>query len=379
MNFNLNEKQQNTKIEIKNFVKKHVIPYAGEFDRKQEIPRSLIKRIGQQKFLGAILPPKYGGLNWDMIRFGILNEEFGKGCSSVRSLFTVHGMCSYAILRWGTEEQRDRWLSKLAEGKLIGAFALSEPDVGSDAKSIKTKLILDDETYILNGSKKWITFGQIADILLVIAQIEGQPIALIAEKNQEGISIEPITDLLGTRAAMLSNIHFKNCKIPKTNIIGGPGFGFSAVALSALDIGRYSVAAGSVGIAQACLEASVMYANQRKQFEVLISENQLIRKILADMDTNTKAARFLYYYAGFLLDNNSDKATEEVMRAKYFAGKKVNDIARHALQIHGGNGCSKEYPIERYFRDAKIMEIIEGTNQMLQVVLGKKTSDFLRN
>ena len=373
MNFGFTESQSAVKEEVRSFTREHVAPFADEFDLKQKISDELIRRIGRLKYLGAILPKDYRGLNWDMVSYGILNEEIGKGCSSVRSLFTVHGMCSYAIMRWGTDYQKEKWLPKLATGELIGAFALSEPDVGSDAKSIRTQAKVQGDDYVLNGKKKWITFGQIADLFLVIAQINEKPIALIVENYRPGFSQEPITDLLGTRGSMLSTIFFKNCRIPGENLIGGPGFGFSAVALSALDIGRFSVACGSVGIAQACCDASVLYANERKQFGTTISGNQLIRRLLADMDTKTRAARLLCFNAAYMIDSNSQKASKEIMRAKYFAGKIANDVARDAVQIHGANGCSREYPVERYFRDAKIMEIIEGANQMLQIVLGKES------
>lgn len=371
MNFDFTDQQLEAQEAIRSFTQAHIAPAAGQIDREQKVPAGLIKTVAEQKYLGSFLPKVYGGLEWDMATYGILNEEIGKGCSSVRSLLTVHGMCSYSIMRWGTDEQKDNWLPKLAAGELIGAFALTEPDVGSDAKSIQLSVTEQGGGYVLNGIKQWITFGQIADLFLVIGQLDSKPVAFIVERDRPGLRTEPIRDILGTRGSMLSTVFFENCEVPASNMLAGVGFGFSAIALSALNVGRYSVATGSVGIAQACLEASIAYANERHQFGGPIGKNQLIRRLLTDMDTNTCAARFFCQKAGYLMDIESIKASSEIMKAKYFAGKIVSDVARDAVQIHGGNGCSQNYPVERLFRDAKIMEIIEGTNQMLQLVIGK--------
>ena len=261
-------------------------------------------------------------------------------------------------------------MPQLATGKKLGAFALSEPDIGSDAKNIKTQVYEKDDGYILNGQKKWITYGQMADVFLVFAQYDGnKPLALLVEKDTPGLSITPIGGLLGTKASMLAKLNFEQCRVPKENKLGGLGFGFLGVATSALDLGRYSVACGSVGIGQACLEASLHYAAERKQFGVALKKHQLIRQMLANMITQVKAARLLCYQAGYLKDTAHPSASNETLVAKYFASTMANQVASDAVQIHGANGCSADYAVQRHFRDAKVMEIIEGSSQMQQLLI----------
>ena len=238
-----------------------------------------------------------------MFEHAILNEEIGRGCSSVRSLLTVHGMLVIALQKWGTGEQRDFWLKKLAAGDAIGAFALTEPNVGSDAKSIETTVTLSEDEYIINGRKKWITFGQIADVFLVIAKLDGKPTAFLVEKNRPGFSIKPMSGLLGCRASGTAELIFQDCRIPKANLIGNPGFGLSYVALNSLDYGRYSIACGAVGLGQVCLEECLHYARKRKQFGEPLRQHQLIQKMITEMVVNVKAGRLLCYHAGILKDD----------------------------------------------------------------------------
>lgn len=371
MKIELSSQQKNAQSEFRAFVNEEICPYAGEWDLKEFTPPELIKKIAQRGLLGAILPQAFGGQAMDMITYGILNEEIGRGCSSVRSLLTVHNMVSQAVCKWGNKSQKQYWLPKFASGETIAAFALSEPNVGSDAKSVETTATLSGNAYILNGQKKWITYGQIADIFLVFAQYEGKPSAFLVEKNSPGFSVKPMSGILGTKASMVAELQFENCHVPLENLVGRLGFGFSYVASSALDYGRYSVAWGCIGIAQACLEACLKYTNERKQFGVYLKEHQLIRQMITQMIANVKAARLLCYQAGYLKNINDPNSIIETSIAKYFASIVATKIANDAVQIHGGNGCSSEYPVERYLRDSKIMEIIEGSTQIQEITIAE--------
>ena len=367
MKLELTTQQKNAQAEFRAFVNEEIIPDANRCDREQNTPVQLIQKLAQRDYLGAVIPKAQGGSNMDAIAFGLLNEEIGRGCSSLRSLLTVHSMVARAICKWGSKHQKEYWLPKLATGEAIAAFALSEPNVGSDAKSVETTATISGDSYVLNGQKKWITYGQIADIFLVFAQCEGQSAAFLVEKDSPGLSIKPISGMLGVRASMLAELHLDNCRIAQENLVGRLGFGFSYVASSALDYGRYSVAWGCVGVAQACLEACLRYTSQRKQFGVYLKEHQLIRQMIAEMIVNIKAARLLCYQAGYLKEIGDPRAFTETSIAKYFAAKILTNVANDAVQIHGANGCSSEYPVERYWRDAKIMEIIEGSTQIQQI------------
>ncbi|PMB44421.1 acyl-CoA dehydrogenase [Fischerella thermalis CCMEE 5201] len=371
MKLELSAQQKNAQAEFRAFVNQEICPDAGEWDKKEFTPPELINKIAERGFLGAILPQEYGGKGMDMITYGILNEEIGRGCSSVRSLLTVHNMVSQALCKWGNKSQKQYWLPKLASGEIIAAFALSEPNVGSDAKSVETTATLSGDAYILKGHKKWITYGQIADVFLVFAKCEGKAGAFLVEKNSPGFSVKPMSGILGTRASMVAELQFDNCHVPLENLVGKLGFGFSYIAASALDYGRYSVASGCVGIAQACLEACIKYTNERKQFDVYLKEHQLIRQKITQMITNTKAARLLCYQAGYLKEINDPNSIIETSIAKYFASTVATKSANDAVQIHGGNGCSSEYPVERYLRDSKIMEIIEGSTQIQEITIAE--------
>lgn len=351
------------------FVDAEVNPRADAYEREERLPSTLIKSVAEQGYLGLTLPLEFGGSGMDMLACGLLNEEIGRGCSSLRSLLTVHGMVAHAILKWSNREQRARWLPRLAAGQTLAAFALTEPEAGSDAKSFAMSATRDGDAYILDGRKKWITFGQIADLFLVFAQCEGRATALLVERETPGLDIKPITGLLGVRASMLAELCFDGCRVPQQNLVGREAFGFSCVAATALDFGRYTVAWGCTGIAQACLETSLAYTSQRKQFGVYLREHQLIRQMITDMLTNVKAARLLCYRAGQLKDAGAPSAIMETIIAKYFAARAATQAATDAVQIHGANGCSSDYPVQRYMRDAKIMEIIEGSTQMQQITI----------
>ncbi|NBI30599.1 acyl-CoA dehydrogenase family protein [Chengkuizengella marina] len=371
MLFELNETQRNNKKRFRKFVNDEIIPVAGQHDRLEKIDEIVISKMKENRYLGSMIPEAYGGLGMDMISLGILNEEIGRGCASVRSMLTVHGMVALAILRWGTEEQKQYWLPKMAAGDIIGAFGLTEPDVGSDAKSIKTTVEMTENRYILNGTKKWTTMGQIADIFLIFAQFEGKPGAFIVERSNVNLQITAMHGLLGARASMIAELNFNDCIIPENNLIGKVGIGLSHVAFSCLDYGRYTIAWGCIGTAQAALEASIDYAGKREQFGKKIKENQLIQKMIAEMYVQVKAGRLLCYQAASLREKGDPDSIMETWVAKYFCSTMVNKVAGDAVQIHGGNGCYNEYDVERYYRDAKINEIIEGTTQIHEILISK--------
>ncbi|NEP63430.1 MAG: acyl-CoA dehydrogenase, partial [Symploca sp. SIO2G7] len=255
MQIELTTQQKNDQTAFKDFVEQEIIPYASQYDQEEQTPIKLIEKLAQKGYLGTLLPKDRGGSDIDMITYGLLNEEIGRGCSSLRSLLTVHNMVAQALLKWGTNFQKEYWLPKLASGEVIAAFALSEPNIGSDAKSVETTATVSGDSYILNGQKKWITYGQIADVFLVFAQHDNKPSAFLVEKDSPGLSVNPIFGMLGVRASMLAELQLNECRIPQENLVCRQGFGFSHVAASALDYGRYSVAWGCVGIAQASLEA----------------------------------------------------------------------------------------------------------------------------
>lgn len=362
--------------EFKAFTEDEIIPYAGQNDRNERLPPETAGKLAGKGYLGSMLPKEYGGAGMDMITLGLLNEEIGRGCSSVRSLLTVHGMVALAILKWGTDELKDRWLHKMSSGQIIGAFGLTEPNVGSDAKSIEATAVENGESYILNGTKKWTTMGQIADLFLIFASCGNKPAAFLVERGSPGFSTTPIKGLLGSRASMIAELHMDNCTIPRGNLIGSVGTGLSHVALSSLDYGRYTVAWGCVGLGQACLEACIRYARKRKQFGEPLRQHQLIQKMITEMVVNVSAARLMCLNAGYLKDILDPDSIMETWNAKYFASAMVSKAAGDAVQIHGGNGCYGEYPVERYYRDAKINEIIEGSGQMHEVLIA--TNAFRR-
>jgi len=371
MKIELTPRQKNDQAAFRAFVQEEIIPHAGRYDEEEYTPAELIKKVARKGYLGALVAEESGGTGMDMITFGLLNEEIGRGCSSIRSLLTVHSMLTHALLRWGSKEQKAFWIPRLSAGEIIGAFGLSEPGVGSDAKSIETTAKRCGDYYVLNGRKKWITYGQIADLFLIFAQYEGKISAFLVERNTPGFSTEPITGMLGTRASMLAELHLRECRIPLENLVGGRGFGLATVATSALDIGRYSVAWGCVGIAQACLEASLQYTGERKQFGTYLKDHQLIQQMITGMITNVKAARLLCCQAGYLKDIGDPNTIMETWVAKYFASTIATKAANDAVQIHGAHGCSNRYPVQRYLRDAKIMEIIEGSTQIQQITIAR--------
>ncbi len=367
----LTKEQEQAREAFKVFVNEHVAPHADAFDREQRIPEELIMLIAQTGYFGLIVPEQYGGKAGDMITYGLLCEEMGRGSASLLSLITVHGMVAQAILRWGSSAVKERWLRKLAAGEVIGAFALTEPNVGSDAKSVETIAVKKDGEFVLNGTKRWTSFGQRADLFLIIAQCEGKPTAFLLKKDTPGLSLEPIKDTFGFRAAMMAELTMNNCHITEDNLVGRIGFGVTHVATHALDYGRYTVGWGCVGLGRACLEASLSYTAQRVQFGTYLRKHQLIQHMITDMIVSVTAARLLCLNAGYLKDAGDPRTGMETSIAKYFASTMVVKAALDTVQIHGANGISNDYPVQRYLRDAKVMEIIEGSSQMQQIIIAR--------
>ncbi|HEU5378331.1 MAG TPA: acyl-CoA dehydrogenase family protein [Ktedonobacteraceae bacterium] len=366
----LTPQQQAQQASFRAFVDKVVVPEASRCDQEEYTPMELIQKIAEQGYLGAIAPVEYGGLAMDMLTLGLLHEEFGRGCSSLRSLLTVQSMVIYALTRWGNTWQREKWLPKLIRGEMIAAFALSEAEAGSDASQIETIAVQEkDGHYSIQGQKKWVTYGQIAHLILLFAYAHNKITAFLVESETPGISAKPIKGVLGTRGSMLAVLSFNKCRVSSEHKLGGREFGLASVATSALDIGRYSVACGCVGMAQACLDASLHYASKRQQFGKYIKDHQLIQQMLTDMIVSIKAARLLCRQAGYLKDLNDPRTIMETWIAKYFASTTAVKAANFAVQIHGANGCSADYPVQRYYRDAKIMEIIEGSTQIQQITI----------
>ncbi|HSS47597.1 MAG TPA: acyl-CoA dehydrogenase family protein [Thermoanaerobaculia bacterium] len=369
MKLELTVVQRAARDEFRDFVAAEILPHADRWDREAAISRKVIDALRARDYLGSNVVGKFGGVGRDMITYGLLTEEIARGCSSVRSLLTVHDMVAHAIQRWGSPEQRQTFLPALARGKLLAALALSEANAGSDAGSVETTAADSNYGWVLNGRKKWTTFGQIAGLFLVLAQFEGQPTAFLVERETPGLTVKPLQGVWGTRASQLAELTFEECCIPHGNLIGRIGFGLSHVIAAALEHGRYSVAWGAVGIGQACLDACRRYTAERRQFGVPLSDHQLIRRLLADMIVNVRAARLLCLRAGWLRDQRDPVAFMEIMAAKYFASTMAVRAANDAVQIHGANGMSDDFPVGRYLRDAKVTEIIEGSTQIQQNAL----------
>ncbi|MDI5967118.1 acyl-CoA dehydrogenase family protein [Streptantibioticus silvisoli] len=354
---------------VRAFVDQHISPGADAFDRAGAIPQELLDRIGEAGLWAPFLPPELGGRGTDLVTLGEIHEEVGRGCSSVRSLLTVHGMLSWALQRWGSAAQLERWGPRLASGRTLGAFCLSEPGAGSDTGAITTCAVPRGGGWVLDGCKKWITGGRRADLFLVFARGPASTVALLVPRETPGVSVRPIDDMLGTRASMLAEVAFDNVVLGPDALLGPSGFASGMVLTGTLDLGRYSVAAGSVGIVQACLDACAAYTSQRTVGGVLLREMPLIRAKLSDMVTDVRAARLLVAEAGRLKDAGDSATIMATWVAKYFASTAAARHATEAVQVHGANGCSPDFPVARYFRDAKVMEIIEGSNEVQRTTI----------
>lgn len=356
--------------EARLFAERELRPRATEIDRKEELPRDIIVQMAKRGYLSATFPEEYGGLELDPVSYGFFTEEIGKACCNTRALITVQtSLIGGSLLRWGTKEQKEKWLPAIASAEKLGAFALTEPLVGSNAKAVQLSYRKSGAKYILNGRKKWISFSGIADFFIVIASCEGSVSAFLVDRESEGITVSPMSGLLANRASHIAEIQFDQVEIPCENLLGIEGGGFTYVVTTALDHGRYSIAWAGIGIAAEALEAMVHYSRNRTQFDKKICEHQLIQAMIADAVTELHAARALAVRAGELRGAKSADALMETTIAKYFASKVAMKVATDAVQTHGGNGCYNEYPVERLFREAKVLEIIEGTSQLQQEMI----------
>jgi alkylation response protein AidB-like acyl-CoA dehydrogenase len=351
------------------FAAEHIAPYGNEFERAGRIPEHLLERMSAAGLWAPFLPIEVGGAGLSMVTLGELHEEVGRACSSVRSLLTVHTMLSWALQRWGSAEQRERWSADLAAGRVLGAFCLTEPEAGSDATGIRTNAVPNAGGYLLNGGKKWITNGQRADLYLVFARLGSSIAAFLVPRSARGVGVRPIRDIMGTRGSMLAEVSFSDVQLDGDSLLGPSGFTAGMVLTGTLDLGRYSVASGSVGIIQACLDASADYTTRRTVGGAALKDLQLIQAKVTDMVTDVRAARLLVAEAGRLKDAGEAATIMATWIAKYFASTAAAKHASEAVQIHGANGCGSDYPVGRYYRDAKVMEIIEGSNEIQRITI----------
>ncbi|UCH96568.1 MAG: acyl-CoA dehydrogenase family protein [Candidatus Aminicenantes bacterium] len=363
-------KQREIVEEAKAFADKEIRPFAAQFEENEAIPRELIDKMAGKGFLAPCFPKEYGGLGLDPVYYGLFTEEIGKACASTRAILTVHtSLVGETLLRWGTDEQKKKWLPKMSSGEKIGCFGLTEPNVGTDAKSVQTSCKKQGSKYIINGTKKWITLGDIADFFLIITTGEKGVSAFLLERDMEGVKTTPIKGLLAGRAAHIALIELENVEVPPENLLAKEGSGFTYIVNTALDCGRYSIAWGGLGLCQEALEAMVSYSRKRKQFGKKLYNFQLVQGIIGDAVTKVHAGRALCLRAGELRKKGDANAVMETTIAKYYTSKIAMEITTDAVQIHGGNGCYNRFPVERLFREAKILEIIEGTSQVQQEII----------
>ncbi|TPG92671.1 acyl-CoA dehydrogenase [Brevibacillus laterosporus] len=352
------------------FAQEHVEPYANQWDNSEKIPQDVIDKSAKAGFLGGTLPVEYKGQGWDFVTYGLLNEAIGRFSISLSGLFNVHTMVAHTLLKWGTEEQKSRWLPALSTGKKIAALALTEPGAGSDLQMMETSYTEQGDYFLLNGKKQWITFGAAADVLLVFGKMEGKPVACLVEKDTPGLTITPIRGMLGFKASHLAILEFNNCVIPKENMVGKPNFALSYLAPYALEFGRISIAFASLGLLRGCLEICGSHVMERKAFNARLIDHGMISHFIADMGVDYEATAHLCIASCKAKDEHSPEATEKIMIAKYFASRAGARHSANAVQIMGAMGCNEDFSVSRFYRDSKTMEIVEGSNQIHQMILG---------
>ena len=375
MDFNLSEEHLMIREAARDFAKQELLPGVVERDNKQEFPKEQVRKMGELGFMGMMVDPKYGGGGMDTLSYAIVVEELSKVDASCSVIVSVNNsLVCYGIEQYGTEQQKEKYLTKLATGEALGAFCLSEPEAGSDATSQKTTAIDKGDHYVLNGTKNWITNGGSADYYLVIAQTDKEKghrgiNAFIVEKSWEGFEIGPKEDKLGIRGSDTHTLNFNDVKVPKENRIGKDGFGFK-FAMKTLSGGRIGIAAQALGIAAGAFEMARDYSKIRKSFGTEICNHQAIAFKLADMHLEIEAARYLVYKSAWDKDNSKNYDMSSAM-AKLKASKVAMEVTVEAVQIHGGNGFVKEYHVERMMRDAKITQIYEGTSEIQKIVISR--------
>lgn len=356
----------------KDFSNEVLRPNASLYDQQNGVPRDVIGQMAELGFLGAIFPEEFGGKGIDPLSYGYLTEEIGKGCNSARALLTVHtSLVGETLVKLGTQEQKEKYLPAMSRGEKIACFALSEPSAGTDAASIQTTYDVTDTGFRLNGNKKWITYSGIADIFLVFAKCEDKISAFIIEKDFKGLACNPMAGLIASRGAYLSELSFDGVEIPKENLVGREGAGLSFVANAALFYGRYGIAWAGVAIAHAALEEMVTYSRKREQFGKKIAQHQLVQGLIADSCTAFYAAKALCEKTGHLRNQGSYDVVMETNVAKYQSSLAAIQVANNAVQVLGGNGLCSHYPVERLYREARVLEVIEGTSQIQQVLISQ--------
>jgi alkylation response protein AidB-like acyl-CoA dehydrogenase len=375
MDFNLTDEQRLIKETARQFTDNEIVIQSRENARNHHFDLDLVKKIADQGYLGAIVPQQYGGAGLDYLSYGLIVEEIGRGDSAIRTVISVQtSLVCAGILRWGTEEQKQKYLPKLCSGEWLGCFGLTEPDTGSDAANQKTRAVKTENGWRINGSKMWISMGNYAKLALIFAQTDPSLgtkglACFIVDTDQPGYSAQTIEHKMGLHGSDTASISLEDVEVSDDDILGGVGDGFK-VAMSNLDSGRYSVAAGCVGICQGCVEESIKYAKEREQFGKPIASFQLVQAMIADMVVKTDAARMLTWRAGFLKDQGRPNTTETSI-AKLYATEAAVECANTAIQVHGGAGYVDDHPVERYFRDVRVTTLYEGTSQIQKLIIGR--------
>ena len=373
MSYQLNEEQKMIQAMVRDLAREVMLPTAAERDSTKEFPAESVKKMGELGLMGMSIPPEYNGAGVDTISYSLALQEIGYACASTAVIMSVHNSVSCGpIYKFGSDFLKEKYLKPLAAGQLLGCFALTEPGAGSDPASQKSTAKRDGDSYVLNGSKAFVTSGKNADVVVATAYTDkskrhGGISAFVLEKGLPGFIVGPEEDKMGQRASDTTSLTFEDCRVPAENLLGEEGDGFT-IAMAALDEGRIGIASMSVGIAQACLDAAISYAKEREQFGSPISKFQGIRWMIADMAVQIEAAHLLTFNAATMKDRG-ERFTAEASMAKLFASEMVNKVAYQALQIHGGYGYSKEYAVERYYRDARVTTIYEGTSEVQRIVI----------
>ncbi len=373
MSYQLNEEQKMIQAMVKDLAREAILPTAAERDKTKEFPADIIKQMGELGLMGMSVPPEYNGAGVDTISYSLALQEIGYACASTAVIMSVHNSVSCGpIYKFGSDFLKENYLKRLAAGELLGCFAVTEPGAGSDPAGAKSYAKKDGNSYILNGTKAWITSGKNADVVVATAYTDKSKkhkgiSTFVLEKGMPGFIVGPDEDKMGQRASDSTSLIFEDCRVPAENLLGEEGQGF-IIAMTALDEGRIGIASLSVGLSQACLDAAVSYAKERVQFGRSISKFQGIRWMIADMAVQIEAARLLTFNAASMKDRG-ERFTQEASMAKLFASETANRSAYQALQIHGGYGYSKEYAVERYYRDARVLTIYEGTSEVQRIVI----------